>query len=194
MAEEKTETTSTKIFDAAETLVNELLGKKIEVGEIEEAKADLRDVEIKELKTELEEYRNKYVRLFADFDNFKKRTAKEKLELTQTAGKDVIKDLLPVIDDFERAMKAIENNPEPVAAKEGMRLIYNKLATNLSAKGLKQMESPIGKEFDVEMHEAITEIPAPKPELVGRVVDEVEKGYHLNGKLIRFAKVVVGKP
>ncbi len=191
-AREKAETFTGKTMDAAEKLLNDLLGKKTESAENEEETTDPRDIEISELKTELNELRDKYVRLYADFDNFKKRTAKEKLELIQTAGKDVIKDLLPVMDDFERALKAIENKPELSAAQEGMQLIYNKLSGNLSAKGLKPLES-IGKDFDVELHEAITEIPAPTPELAGKVVDEVEKGYYLNGKLIRFAKVIVGK-
>ena len=140
----------------------------------------------------MDELCDKYVRLYADFDNHRKRTAIEKNELVKTASKDIIKELLPVVDDFERALKALENKPEAAAAKDGMQLIYNKLVTNLSAKGLKAMDS-VGKDFDVELHEAITEIPAPTPEMGGKVVDEVEKGYYLNGKIIRFAKVIVGK-
>ncbi|HWB62062.1 MAG TPA: nucleotide exchange factor GrpE [Chitinophagales bacterium] len=188
----RAETFAGKTLGAAEKLVNDLLGKKPEETEFEEVKTDPKDVEISELKNEIEELRDKYVRLYADFDNFKKRTAKEKNELFLVAGKDIITAVLPVIDDFERALKALENNPDATAARDGMQLIYNKLVANLNAKGLKALES-IGTDFDVEKHEAITEIPAPTPEQAGKVIDEVEKGYYLNGKLIRFAKVVVGK-
>jgi molecular chaperone GrpE len=189
----KAESFAGRTIDAAEKLVNDLLGKKPEDAEFEEVKTNPKDLEITELKTELDEMRDKYVRLYADFDNHKKRTAREKLELILTAGKDVIKDMLPVLDDFERAIKALEKNKDAVAAKEGMQLIYNKLLNTLTAKGLKPMEC-LGKEFNVEEHEAITEIPAPTPELEGKVIDELEKGYYLNGKLIRFAKVIVGAP
>lgn len=129
---------------------------------------------------------------YADFDNAKKRMAKEKLELILTASKDVLKDLLPVLDDFERAQKAVANSTDVNAVKEGLNLVHSKLVNTVSSKGLKAMES-IGADFDVNHHEAITEIPAPTPEQVGKVIDEVEKGYFLNDKIIRFAKVVVGK-
>jgi molecular chaperone GrpE len=188
-AREKAETFAGKTIDAAEKLVNDLLGKKPEDADFEEVKTDPKDIEIGELKGEIEELRDKYVRMYADFDNYRKRTDKEKVNIINTAGKDIIKELLPVIDDFERALKALDKDTGP--AKEGMQLIYNKLITNLAAKGLKPMEA-LGKDFDVELHEAITEIPAPTPEQAGKVIDEVEKGYYLNGKLIRFAKVVVG--
>ncbi|MBS1624874.1 MAG: nucleotide exchange factor GrpE [Bacteroidetes bacterium] len=160
--------------------------------DINAATADPRDEEIASLKKQLEEYKDKHIRLYADFDNFKKRNAKERLELILTASKDVIKELLPVIDDFERALKAAETASDVAAVKEGMALIYHKLTRNLEAKGLKAIESK-GKDFDVELHEAITEIPAPAPDMAGKVIDEVEKGYYLNDKIIRFAKVVVGK-
>lgn len=189
---EKAENMAGKTFDAAEKLLNDVFKKnQPEDAEFEEQKTDPKDVEIEELKKELEELRDKYVRLYADFDNHRKRTAKEKLELVQTAGKDVLKDLLPVLDDFERAIKALETSTDFETAKDGMHLIYNKFQTNLTAKGLKAMES-IGKDFDVELHEAITEVPVPEAQ-AGKVVDEVEKGYYLNDKIIRFAKVVVGK-
>jgi molecular chaperone GrpE len=187
----KAENFAGRTIDAAEKLVNDLLGKKPEETDFEEVKTDPRDIEIVELKKEIEELRDKYVRLYADFDNYKKRTAKEKLEITLTAGKDVIKDMLPVVDDFERALKALDKNTDAAAAKEGMQLIYNKLLNNLGAKGLKAMDC-MGKDFNVEEHEAITEIPAPTPAQAGKVIDELEKGYYLNGKIIRFAKVVVG--
>lgn len=158
--------------------------------DINAATVEPRDEEIASLKKQLEEYKDKHLRLYADFDNFKKRNAKERLELILTASKDVIKELLPVIDDFERALKAAETASDVAAVKEGMTLIYHKLVRNLEGKGLKAIESK-GKDFDVELHEAITEIPAP--DMAGKVIDEVEKGYYLNDKIIRFAKVVVGK-
>jgi len=153
---------------------------------------DSKDTEIASLKAQIEEQKDKYLRLFADFDNFKKRNAKERLELIQTAGKEVIIGLLPVLDDFERAMKATENMTEIAAAKEGMTLIHNKLYNYLHQKGLNPIQA-IGEVFDVEKHEALTEIPSPTTNLEGKVIDEIEKGYYLNDKIIRFAKVVVGK-
>jgi len=153
---------------------------------------DAKDTEIASLKAHIEEQKDKYLRLFAEFDNFKKRNAKERLELIQTAGKEVITSLLPILDDFERALKATENMTEISTAKEGMTLIHNKLLTNLQQKGLKAINA-IGQTFDVAEHEALTEIPSPTPQMEGKVVDEIEKGYYLNDKIIRFAKVVVGK-
>jgi len=159
--------------------------------DINESTLDPRDEQIAALKKQVDEYKDKHLRLYADFDNFKKRNAKERLELILTAGKDVIQDLLPILDDFERATKALENTTDVAAVKEGMSLIHNKLIKTLEAKGLKPIES-IGQEFNVEKHEAITEIQAA-PDMAGKVIDEVEKGYYLNDKIIRFAKVVVGK-
>jgi len=134
---------------------------------------------------------DKYLRLFAEFDNYKRRTQKERVELLQTAGKDVVVSLLPVLDDFERALKATENATEVSAIREGVMLVQTKLKSILSQKGLKEMES-INTIFDTDIHEAITKIPAPSDDLKGKVVDELEKGYTLNDKVIRFAKVVVG--
>ncbi len=145
-----------------------------------------------QLTQQVAELKDKYLRLYADFDNAKKRHAREQLDMIQTASKNVIKDILPVIDDFERGLKTIETATEVAPVKEGVLLIYNKLVGTLTSKGLKAMETK-GHEFDVELHEAITEIPAPTPEMAGKVIDEVEKGYLLNDKIIRFAKVVVGK-
>jgi molecular chaperone GrpE len=147
---------------------------------------------LEKLKAELQEQKDKYVRLYAEFDNFRRRTAKEKVELIQTAGKDVIISLLDVMDDCDRAEKQLQQTDDVALIKEGIQLVFSKLRSNLQSKGLKAMES-IATEFDVEKHEAITEIPAPTPELSGKVVDEVQKGYYLNDKIIRFAKVVVGK-
>lgn len=147
---------------------------------------------IEKLQAELDEQKDKYVRLFAEFDNFKRRNAKERIDLIQTAGKEVITSLLDVLDDSERAEKQIQTSSDLVQIKEGIQLVFNKLRNTLQAKGLQAMES-INTDFDVEKHEAITEIPAPNEALVGKVVDEVQKGYYLKDKIIRFAKVVVGK-
>lgn len=143
------------------------------------------------LKAEATEWQNKYLRLYAEFDNFKRRTSKERLELLQIAGKDVISDLLTVLDDFERAQKSIETATDVVAVKEGVTLVQHKLKSILNQKGLKEMESK-GKEFDADLHEGITSIPAPSADLKGKVIDELEKGYLLNDKVIRFAKVIIG--
>lgn len=144
------------------------------------------------LQAELEEQKDKYIRLFAEFDNFKKRSAKERYELMQTAGRDVLTSLLDVLDDCDRAEKQMQNSEDLEQIKQGVQLVFNKLRATLHSKGLKPMES-INTTFDVEKHEAITEIPAPTDELKDKVVDEITKGYYLNDKIIRFAKVVVGK-
>ena len=147
---------------------------------------------IEKLEAEIKEQKDKYLRLMAEFDNFRRRTAKERLELIQTAGKDVIVSLLDVLDDCDRAEKQLQTTNDIAIQKEGIQLVFNKLRSTLQNKGVKALES-INTEFDVEKHEAITEIPAPSKAMQGKVMDEVEKGYYLNDKLIRFAKVVVGK-
>lgn len=147
---------------------------------------------VAKLEAELSEQKDKYLRLMAEFDNFRRRTAKERLELIQTAGKDVIVSLLDVLDDCDRAEKQLQGSEDIAAQKEGVLLVFNKLRNNLQQKGVKVMES-VNTDFDVEKHEAITEIPAPTEEMKGKVIDEVTKGYFLNDKIIRFAKVVVGK-
>jgi molecular chaperone GrpE len=147
--------------------------------------------QLEKLTAELQEQKDKYLRLMAEFDNFRRRTAKERLDLIQTAGKDVIVSLLDVLDDCDRAEKQLSGSEDIAAQKEGVLLVFNKIRSNLYNKGVKAMES-INTEFDVEKHEAITEIPAPTPELKGKILDEVMKGYYLNDKIIRFAKVVVG--
>lgn len=147
--------------------------------------------EEEKLKAEVAEWQNKHLRLYAEFDNFKRRTSKERLELLQIAGKDVIVDLLPVLDDFERAQKSMETATDIDAVKEGVKLVHHKLKNTLTNKGLKEMEAK-GKEFDADVHEGITNIPAPSDDLKGKVIDELEKGYYLNDKVIRFAKVIIG--
>lgn len=143
------------------------------------------DTATEKLEAELQEQKDKYLRLLAEFDNYKRRTAKERIELIQTAGKEVIQSLLEVVDDMDRAEKQAGQQ-----ISEGIQLVFHKLRTTLQSKGLKEMQS-VGTEFNPDIHEAITEIPMPGME--GKVVDQVEKGYYLNDKIIRFAKVVVGK-
>lgn len=148
--------------------------------------------ELEKIKAELVEAKDKYLRKVAEFENFKRRNARERIELIQTAGREVITDMLDVLDDCDRAQKQIETSEDVNVIKEGVLLVFNKLRNLLQARGLKAMET-INKEFDPDLHEAITEIPAPTPELKGKIVDEVTKGYYLNDKIIRHAKVVIGK-
>ncbi len=148
--------------------------------------------EEEKLRAELDETKDKYLRLVAEFDNFRRRNAKERIELIQVAGKDIVQSLLEVLDDMARAEKQMESAGDVASLKEGTSLVFNKLRNILQQKGLQVMESK-GKEFNPDLHEAITEIPAPADEMKGKVIDEVEPGYYLNDKLIRYAKVVVGK-
>ncbi|MDT3405669.1 molecular chaperone GrpE [Mucilaginibacter terrae] len=157
--------------------------------EAEEVKTEV-SAEAK-LKEDLAQANDKYLRLYAEFDNFKRRTTKERVELLQTAGKEVIVSLLPVLDDFERAIKATETATDVNAVKEGITLVQSKLKNILTQKGLKEMEAR-GTIFDADIHEAITNIPAPTDDLKGKVVDELEKGYYLGDKVVRYAKVIVG--
>ncbi len=138
------------------------------------------------------ELNNKYLRIHAEFDNYRKRTNKEKVDLISTANAGVLKDLLPVLDDFERAIANNEKAEDMDSVKEGFSLIFNKFASILQSKGLKEMPA-VGETFDPELHEAIAKIPAPKKKMKGKVVDAVEKGYYLNDKVIRYAKVAVGE-
>ncbi|HXO74749.1 MAG TPA: nucleotide exchange factor GrpE [Puia sp.] len=148
--------------------------------------------ELEKLREEVQEQKDKYLRLFAEFDNFRKRSARESLELRQTAGKEVIISLLDVMDDCDRAEKQLQATDNIGQVKEGVQLVFSKLRSVLQSKGLKAMQS-INTDFDVEKHEAITEIPVQDPKQKGKVIDEVQKGYYLNDKIIRHAKVVVGK-
>ncbi len=160
----------------------------------EKSPEEIQAQETKKLKAELEESKDKYLRLYSEFENFRRRTAKERLELTKTANEDLVSALIPVLDDFERAQKSFENKDKVdiKSAVEGFKLIQNKLYKSLEQKGLKPMPDTPGIEFDPEIHEAITKIPAPNEKLKGKVVDVVEKGYYLNDKVVRFAKVVIG--
>jgi molecular chaperone GrpE len=148
--------------------------------------------ELEKLKAEISELKDKQLRSIAEFDNFRRRTAKERIELIQTAGKEVITDLLEVLDDCDRAQNQIATTEDITAIRDGVTLIFNKLRTILKNKGLKAMEV-IDQEFDADLHEAITELPSPTEDQIGKILAEVEKGYYLNDKIIRHAKVVVGK-
>lgn len=145
-----------------------------------------------DMKAQLQEANDKYLRLVAEFDNFRKRNAKERIELVKNASEDMIKSLLEVLDDSDRAMKQLETSEDVSAIKEGISLVFTKFRNILSSKGLQVMESK-GKDFDAELHEAVTEVPAPTEAMAGKVIDEVSKGYMLNDKIIRHPKVVVGK-
>ncbi len=155
------------------------------------SKKSAADEKIEALELKYAETNDKYLRLYSEFDNYRKRTLKEKLELTKTASEDIIVDLLPILDDFDRALQAMAEAKANDEAIKGTELIYNKLFKILEQRGLEPMNS-MEKEFDTDYHEAITNIKAPKKNLVGKVVDVIQRGYLLHGKIIRFAKVVVG--
>lgn len=150
------------------------------------------ETDIEQLEATIVDLKDKHLRLFSEFDNYRRRTTKERIELFKTASSEMIIELLSVLDDFDRANKSFETATNCVPVKEGFELIHSKIKSLLAKKGLENMDSQ-GKEFDTDFHEALTEIPAPTKELKSKVVDVIEKGYLLNGKVIRFAKVVVGK-
>ena len=151
------------------------------------------EVSIEEkLQGELQTEKDKFLRLFAEFENYKKRTTKERIELFKTAGQDIIKSLLPVLDDLDRGIVEVKKVKDKETLK-GLELISNKLKSTLTQKGLEKMEVKAGDAFDAEIHEAITQIPAPNKKMIGKVIDTVESGYKLGEKVIRYPKVVVGK-
>lgn len=177
--------------EALEAIINANTENEASTDEAE-SEPVVEEVSVEEkLQREVATLNDKYLRLFAEFDNFKRRTQKERVELLQTAGKDIIVSLLPVLDDFERALKATELATEVAPVREGVVLIQSKLKGLLNQKGLKEIES-LNTEFNTDLHEAITQIPSATEDQKGKVVDELEKGYTLNDKVIRFAKVVVG--
>ena len=143
------------------------------------------------LKAEIDKEKNNFLRLFAEFENYKKRTSRERIELFSTANKELMTVLLPILDDFERGLKEIEKSSDE-ALLTGMQLIYNKFKNTLNQKGLKEVEVKEGDTFDPEIHEAITQIPAPSKKLKGKIIDTVEKGYKLGETIIRYPKVVLG--
>ena len=155
-------------------------------------KKDKKEAKIEELEEKLEQLQDKHLRLQAEFDNFRRRTMKEKAELIKSGGESVLVNILPVVDDFERALGSLKEVPDEDAGKQGTLLIYNKFQEFLKQNNIKEIEA-LEQDFDVDLHEAITKIPAPNDELKGKVVDVVQKGYCLNDKVIRFAKVVIGE-
>jgi len=169
-----------------EEIENEISDNNKEVNEDQEVES-----EVDKLKGEIEKEKNNFLRLFAEFENYKKRTAKERIELFSTANKELMTVLLPILDDFERGLIEIEKSSDK-ALLEGMILIYNKFKNTLNQKGLKAVEVKQGDVFDAEIHEAISQIPAPSKKLKGKIIDVVEKGYMLGDTIIRFPKVVLG--
>lgn len=176
--------------DTVKDQVEELLNDAIE--EVEEGKAEEGLSENDQLKADLEKEKDKFLRLFAEFENFKRRTSKERIELFKTANQEVMSAMLPVLDDFDRAMIEIKKAKDKNLLK-GVELIYNKFSETLVNKGLEAMNVQAGDVFDADMHEAITQIPAPSDKLKGKIVDVVERGYKLGDKIIRYPKVVTGK-
>lgn len=156
----------------------------------DQSQTNTQDVSVEKLQSELSEQKEKFIRLYSEFENFRRRTAKEKLELIQSANEQLIKNLLPVVDDFDRAEKSFKDKNEKEL--EGFFLIHNKFKKIISQAGVGVMEVKPGSEFNPDLHEAITQIPTPDETLKGKVVDVIESGYLLNDKVIRFAKVVVG--
>ncbi|MCG2420030.1 nucleotide exchange factor GrpE [Aequorivita sp. F47161] len=162
-----------------------------EINEQQIAEENVTDA-LSELQDEFQREKDRYLRLFAEFENYKKRTARERIEMFKTAGEDVINSLLPVLDDFERALKEIEKSKDDNLYK-GVQLINTKLRETLKSKGLNLMDVKQGDVFDSESHEAVTQIPAPDKKLKGKIIDVVEKGYTLGDKIIRYPKVVIGQ-
>ncbi len=147
---------------------------------------------LKKLQKELQEQKDKYLRLSADFDNFRKRTLREKIDMTLQAGENIYVKILPVLDDLERAMKSIEEAKDLEAVKKGILLINNKFKEYLNRQGVREIDT-MHKKFDTDVHEAVTKIPAKDKKLKGKVVDIIEKGYYLNDKVIRYSKVIIGE-
>lgn len=178
------------------------MGKKDKNQEVEESQITATETETVEeetltveeqLKEDLAKEKDKFMRLFAEFENYKKRTRKERIELFKTASQDVMVSMLPVLDDFERALMHIEEDKEAEELRKGVLLIYNKLISTLEQKGLAKIEVNQGDVFNADDHEAITQIPAPSVDLKGKIIDVVERGYKLGDKVIRFPKVVIGQ-
>jgi molecular chaperone GrpE len=170
---------------------NEELEKENEDLKAETIENEVEESEVDILKNELGKERDNFLRLFAEFENYKKRTSKERLELFSTANKELMTAMLPILDDFERGLNEIEKSSDK-ALLEGMQLIFNKFKNTLSQKGLKEVDVKQGDSFDADIHEAISQIPAPSKKLKGKIIDVVEKGYKLGETIIRFPKVVLG--
>ncbi|MFV9484311.1 nucleotide exchange factor GrpE [Christiangramia sp. ASW11-125] len=184
-----------KVKDQVENAMEEAINEVDQAGDDTEAEDTASDNELSEeerMKEDLQKEKDKFLRLFAEFENYKRRTSKERLELFKTANQEVMTAMLPVMDDFDRAMNEINKSGDENLLK-GVELIHNKLRETLKAKGLERMDVEQGSDFDSEIHEAITQIPAPSEDLKGKIVDVVEPGYKLGERIIRYPKVVTGK-
>ena len=179
------------VQETPETQEVEKKAKKIFQKKEKKSKTEELELKIKELEDKVAKDKDDYIRLMAEFDNYRRRTSQEKLELVSVASMDTIKGLLPVLDDCERALAVLKESNDSDAAKEGTELIYHKLLAYLQSKGLAVIDAA-GKEFDTDLHEAVAQFPVPEEDKKGKVFDVVQTGYTLNGKVIRFAKVVVG--
>lgn len=191
-AKNKKDTKEQEEVKDTETAVEEQSENSTEEAEEQEEVEEIELSDEEKQQIELAEAKDKYLRLYSEFENFRRRNAKEKLEMVKTASAGLVEQLLPVIDDFERAARANKTQDDAAAIKEGFDLIHNKLFKTLEAKGLKVMETEKGTPFDADLHEAITQFPAEEEDLKGKIIDTVEKGYYLGDKVIRFAKVVIG--
>ena len=185
-AEENAEEIKVDTPNAEETINSEKTNKK------KKSKKDKREAKIEELGEKLQDIQDKHLRLQAEFDNFRRRTMKEKIDLIKSGGESVLINILPVIDDFERALDSLKDVPDDDAGKQGTALIYTKFEEFLKQNNVKEIDA-LHQDFNVDLHEALTKIPAPKKKLKGKVVDVIQKGYLLNEKVIRFAKVVIGE-
>lgn len=171
--------------------LDQLLNQDVAVEQQEESEAP-EESELEKAQRELQEEKDKFLRLFAEFENFKRRTSKERIELFKTAGEEIMQAMLPVLDDFDRALKEIDR-AEDDGLFEGVTLIHNKFKETLKNKGLQAIETEQGAKFDADLHEAVTQIPAPSEDLKGKIIDVIEKGYTLGDKIIRYPKVVIGQ-
>lgn len=187
-----TETTAEEATVDSETTKETEENKTVEeeTNTVEEEKSNLSETE--RLEKELGEMKDKYLRIFAEFDNYRKRTIKERQEIIKLAAKDSLGALLPAVDDFSRAIRVANDKENEEQLPEGIILVYNKLSKALEQQGIKEMVTT-GEDFDPELHEALTKIPAPSEELKGKIIDTIEKGFYLNDKIIRYPKVVVGE-
>ncbi|WP_297089535.1 nucleotide exchange factor GrpE [uncultured Draconibacterium sp.] len=196
MAEEKINQETEEVTDNAsapeDTATVQDENAEDKKGKKKKSKKDKKEEQLEELGQKLQEIQDKHLRLQAEFDNFRRRTLKEKADLIKSGGETVLVNILPVVDDFERALDSMKELAEDDAGKQGTILIYNKFQEFLKQNNVKEIEAQ-NEDFDVDLHEAITKIPAPNEELKGKVVDVIQKGYCLNEKVIRFAKVVIGE-
>ncbi len=177
---------------SADSELNGPIKTNPENGEFEELNADKMVLEVKAAEEKLAEMQDKYVRLSAEFDNYRKRTLREKMDLSKYAGENLFLDIIPLMDDFERALRHMDTAPDCVAMKDGIDIIYGKFSEFLKQNGVKEIES-LNSNFNVDLHEAVAKVPVEEPERKGKVIDVVEKGYYLQDKVLRFSKVIVGE-